>query len=393
MRNGIPYHDFNDVEPVLIEARNLAIRFRHGFIDYHHIFVAMLTTDCMAKQFCGHCNTAEWTSWLQKIYPPNGRQTMDDSLPLTAFAESIIRHASYIADKCNETDFNTVHLLLAILVPADDISSSFEKAGVLFEHVVAAYGMPPFGKFPPVFRSFRQKPYSRWMRFLVSPSSMEKKVAELYGIAYTLWKYEQYDQCIVACNVILSLDANHINSKVLQMHCYLLERDFPAALRHITPLIDLYPGSRDFLLTKASIFDGMGEYGEAASILEELFAKFPEDHAVLNNTGFNLSRKGQYKEAIPFFEKAIAIDPSFAYAWNNMGFAHYKLGAIEQGLSLIDRSLELDKGNSYAYKNKGIISFEQNNKAEALKNFQLALKFRYTEKYGNEVEEWMRKFG
>jgi tetratricopeptide (TPR) repeat protein len=393
MSSSIPDHDFNDVEPVLAEAGKLATQFRHGFIDYHHLFVAMLTTDCMAKKFCDHCNTAEWTSWLQKTYPPNGTQTMEeDSLPLTAVAERIIHHASSIARKCDETDFNSVHLLLAILVPADDISSSFEKEGILFEDVVAAYGKPPFGKFPPVFRPFRQKQYSKWMRFFVSSSSLKKKVAELYGVAYILWKYDQYDQCIDACSVILSLDAGHNSSKALQMYCHFRKRDFQESLRLITPLIGLNPDSKSHLINMAYMYDEMGEYGKASNILDELLAKFPEDRMVFNNKGFNLSRQGKYKEAVPFFEKTIAIDPSFAYPWNNMGFAQYKLGDVEQGLSLIDRSLELDKGNSYAYKNKGIIFFEQNNKAEALKNFQLALKFNYTEKYGGEVEEWMRKF-
>lgn len=387
----------DDLTLVLNESRKLAISFQHGLIDYSHLFVAMLTTDCMAKVFCKHCNVDSWTSWLKNKYPATGTETMEDSLPLTIFAERTIMNGRSITHKCDEDGLNSVHLLLSILTPASEVSTSFLEADITFEDILTGYGKPPFEKFLPAFRWFRKGPYSRWELFFLSADSRKDKVTKLHELAYEAWIYGLYDRCITACQVGLSLDPNYKKLSTLQMNCYSKKRDFPACIQHLTPLIAAEPDAKDLRITLAHCYSEIGEYNKAAGILDELLAVTPENDAaystLLNNKGFNLSLQGRYKESIPFFEKACVLDPAFAYPWDNKGFAQYKLGSVEEGLSSIDKSLQLDKGNSYAYKYKGILFFEQGNKEEALRNFRLALKYNYTELYGNEVEEWMKKMG
>ena len=141
------------------------------------------------------------------------------------------------------------------------------------------------------------------------------------------------------------------------------------------------------------LLDVIGKYGEAANLLEALITEDPDNDNYLNNRGFNLLRQEKYAEAAPFFEKAIQTKPTAPYPQNNLGFTKYKLGKMNEGLALIDSSLELDKGNSHAYRNKGIIFMEQRNKTEARKNFNLALKFGFTEEYDDEVERLLAELG
>jgi tetratricopeptide (TPR) repeat protein len=117
----------------------------------------------------------------------------------------------------------------------------------------------------------------------------------------------------------------------------------------------------------------------------------PDNSTILNNRAFNLYRQGRYAEAIPFYEKAISIDPQFAYPWDNLGFIKYKLGFTEEAFQLIDKALELDRGNSYAYMYKGKIHMEQGNKIQAMENFQLALRYGFTETYGDEVVQLIKQ--
>jgi len=384
-----PIRDENDFHLLLSEARLLSLKFKHGFIHYSHMYVAMLTTNCKANGLCSHSNSREWTDWLQKQYPDDGTNAVDASLPLTVAAELAIRHATSIAQKTEEPNVNSVHLLLAILSFSSEVSKSFDQAGITFEEIVAAYGQKPFKKFPPEIPSVRPAP--AWSRWFKTAATRKQTVEQAHSTAALCLQYTLNDQCISACQIGLSADPENKELSYFMMEAYLNKRAFQEALTFLLAFLDQSPKDKNLRVTLGYIYDELGEYAKAEPVLDQLLAEFPEDDTVLNNAGINRSHQQRYAEAVVLLEKAIAINPAFAYPWNNLGFAKCKLGQITEGLTLIEKSLELDKGNSYAYKNKGIIFFEQGQNDEAVKNFQLALKFGYQEKYGNEVAEYLEK--
>jgi tetratricopeptide (TPR) repeat protein len=387
----MPLPPIQDEDLVLIfaESRALSLKFKHGFIHHTHLYVAMLTTKCKANRLCAHDKPLEWTDRLQKLYPPTGTDAADASLPLTLTAERSVRHAGIISQKTGDTRVNSAHLLMAILSFFSGVSESFDKAGVTFDDVVAAYGQQTFEKFPPPISPVG--PASAWSR-LFTPAKARKKTLEAAIKNATLdLSYALYDQCIADCRVGLSIDPDHAELRHCILVAHFRKRDFREALPLLLPFLEQSPEDKDFRISLAYIYNGTGEYEKAEEVLTQLLVEFPKDEIVLNNLGMSLTHQQRYAEAIVPLEKATALNPAFAYPWDNLGFARCKLGEVSAGLELIDKSLEMDKGNSYAYRNKGIVFFEQNRHGEALKQFQLALKFGYTEKYGSEVSEYLEK--
>jgi tetratricopeptide (TPR) repeat protein len=382
----------NDLNHIMDESRKLAILYKHGFIDYPHFFVALLKTDCNASKFCADLSAEEWETWLQQHYPATGKETMEDSLPLTKFAEHIVRHCYVIVHTMKEETINSTHLLLAMLCMEDEVSRAFQKKGILFEDIAALYYGRPVEKFRAPLPLLRKKPYSTWELFFLTDSRRKELLAQLDFLAYRQHLYEQYDECLTTCRAGLSLAPGHLSLLTLQLYCYVRKREFKQGMLHGAELIKNHPQAYDLMITQSFIYDELGMHQEASEMLNNVLATNPESADALNNKGFNLYLQGQYREAIPYFEKAIAVSPSFAYPYDNLGFVKYKLGEpVTEALALIDKSLELDKSNSYAYKFKGIICMEQGNKGEALKNFQEAQRFGYTKKYGNDVLNYMKQ--
>jgi tetratricopeptide (TPR) repeat protein len=379
-----------DMKLVMDEARKLAIQYRHGLIDYAHLFIAIFSVDCEASRYCKDFETEKWKVWLQDDCPATGNETMADSVPLTVFAGRIIRHAYGIMYTNGDQPLSSVHLLLALLSINCELTEAVSKTGVVFENVAEQYYGKPVKRSSPFKPELRKTPYPAWRKFFITSLSRKKKVQKLYGLAYELYMYRLYEESISVCEAGLSLESDHHNLKLLRCYCYVDNRDFQLALTHVTNLLNDAAAPADLKITLACIYDEIGQHAQAAKILDEILEENPEEATALNNRGFNLYRQGQFAEAVPYYEKAISVDPAFAYPWDNLGFVKYKLGKVEEALDLIDSSLKLDKGNSFAYKYKGIIFLEQNNREEALKNFQLALMYGYTKKYGNEVLELMK---
>ncbi|OQP61882.1 hypothetical protein A3860_30930 [Niastella vici] len=386
----VPGFHSEDITLVMEKARNLAVQYRHGLIDFAHLFVAILSTDSEARAFCQDFNSEKWKAWLQQHYKADSNLTMDDQVPLTVLAEYIIRHANAIKSTNGEVSVCSIHILLALLCIISEVNEAFSRKGIMFEDVAEQYYRKRVERSLPFIAVLPKGPYPAWRKFFITGKSRKEKVRKLYRQAYLLFMYEQYEDCLSVCEAALSLDLGNLDLRYLQLYSSVNTRDFHPALTFAKTFINDHPNPNEFRITLAYIYDELGQYDQSASMLDEILADNPASPTALNNKGFSLYRQGKFAAAIPFYEKAIEADPSFAYPWDNLGFVKYKLGNMEEGLRLIEKALELDKGNSYVYKYKGIILLEQNNRDEALKNFQLALRYGYTKKYGNEVLELMK---
>lgn len=380
--------DFHDV---LAEARKLALEFKHGFIDFNHLYIALFTIDCEARKFRNKINDEDWITWLQEYYPATNNLITDDSWPLTVFAADVIFNANTFVHTYGDDLTSSVHLLMALLCLDCEITQAINRRGIIFEDIAEAYYQKPVERSYPPVSLLKDRPYSKLEKLFINEKAREEKAELLYSQAYELYCYKQYDECLSVCKTGLSLKPDHVNFSRLRISCYTGKRDFKWAEYYVASFLKDHPNDHNYQVTLAFIYDENGRYNEAAQILEKLVFTNPNNSVILNNRAFNLQLQGKYEEAIPFFEKAIAVDATFAYPWNNLGYVYFRIGQIDKGLELINKSLELDKGNSFAYKYKGIIFLEQNNKEEALKNFNTALRYGYTKKYGNEVLALIKK--
>jgi tetratricopeptide (TPR) repeat protein len=384
--------DSADLREVINEAKNLAIDCKHGSIHIDHLLVAMLTTGCVTPKYLVPLSVEDCQTWLSDLYPATSTATDDDSLPLSAEAERIIWHATWLAHQKKEQGANSLHLLLAILSYDNHAAEKAKQAGVIFEDIAAAHYKEPFPRKGPEVNRRRFKKPSALARFFRMAPPIDELGEELHLHAQELWQFQQYDDCIAVCQEGLGLMPAFDRLKILLADCYLGKKDYAHALPLFHELDKQYPDVWAYRYNLAYINDEIGDYQRSEEIITQMLAQYPNDPWVLNNRAFNLYRQGRYQEAIPFYEKAIEITPTWAYPWDNLGFVKYKLGFAEEALQLINKSLELDRGNSYAYMYKGKIYMEQGNNIRAMENFQQALRYRFTATYGYEVIELMKKY-
>lgn len=69
-----------------------------------------------------------------------------------------------------------------------------------------------------------------------------------------------------------------------------------------------------------------GNLSEGATLMKELYKKFPNYHTVLYGMGVCNALQDRFGEAIEFFKKAVDIFPYFTEAHFNMAMAYIKLG-------------------------------------------------------------------
>ena len=380
----------NDIPTILEEAGMLANRFNHGLIDHSHIHVAMLRVPSQASDFCKDINAEELTNWLQHEHPANGSGNATIATLLSEMGERVMQHANMIATSFQQESPTSLHLLLALLSISGPVTDEFTMAGIVYEDIARHLSAnPPEQLYPPI-PVHREKEYSFWEKLIMEKSKKDKELRTLYRSAVAFAVYGKFEECLSVCRIALSLDARNYSFRKLKMDCHIWLRDFNNAL----PIaVDLYmelpdlPAQSDL----AFVYAELDRHEEAGKLYHKMIDERPDDILSLNNLGFSLQQQGRYQDAIPFYERAIAANPYFAFPVDNLGFVLYRSGQQEKGLELINRSLEMHKGNAYAYKYRGIIFMEQGNKEEAVRNFQLALRYQYTKLYGDEVLNLLRK--
>lgn len=381
----------NELTAVLLQTRKLVIDMKHGFIGNDHLLLAMLTSACLASKYLNAIEIPPLEKLVSESYPATASHTLKDDLALTIVSERTIKHAYAIAKTNDELSINSVHLLLAMLSYEDTIvKTTLDKAGILIEDITADYFKKPVKSFQAPIKAIRTKPYNKMGILLLNITGKKSdQIKELYHNALYLYWYYLYHEAISVCNVGLTLSPNHAGFKDLIAYSTYQLRDYKTTLHIMQQLIDSNPDQNniDYKISMAYMYEMTGNLNQSAEILDGILLQDPDNALVLNNKGFNLAAQEKYAESIPYLEKAIAIDPTMAFALNNLGFSKFRTGETNEAISLIDKSLTLHKGNSYAYKNKGIILTETGNKEEALKYFKLALKYGYTEKYGDEVSQ------
>jgi tetratricopeptide (TPR) repeat protein len=381
----------DDCRPVINQARLLSLRWKHGFINYDHLFAAICTTPCLASVYLAGADITAWELFVNELYPPQPSINHQHDVPLTIHAERVIKNAFQLAALEEKSDINTVHLLLSILSYNNDVSTGLSSLGILYADIAAQYYKKPAPLISPRIPPARTNVYSKWERFLTTRRMQTKQVGALWINACDLFMYGQYDDCLTVCKVALSFSPENTEFLLKLINCYTKKRDFGSALQPMATLATAQPANQSYLFTLSYIEGELGNMAEALFLLEKLLEKAPRNKNFLNRMGYFLLREEKYEAARTYLEKAVLADNSFTHSLNNLGYVTYKLGQTKEGLALINQSIAADKSNALAYRNKAVIAIEQNQPTEALENMRLALKFGFTDLYGDEVLELLKK--
>lgn len=139
------------------------------------------------------------------------------------------------------------------------------------------------------------------------------------------------------------------------------------------------------------VLDELNEPEEAKRLLKKIVAQDSLSYQAIMNLGFISSNNEQYEEALYYLNKALEIKPNEAYTLSNLSFVKLMLSKPNEALVDINKSLKLNKGNSYAYKNRALILLELNENTKACEDLNSAINYGYTEFYGPEVKELIKK--
>jgi tetratricopeptide (TPR) repeat protein len=374
-----------DIQPVIAESRLIAISYGHEYIHTDHLFVAMLRRNCLASQFLGAVDADACEQATRQLHPVTSRYREQDTLPLTQEAERVIGHAARIAQAMAENTFNSVHVLLAFVLYDNPIKFTIEQAGWVVDHIVQQYANRPDPFVPPAPPLVPPNSVSRIVWALTSKEQKHKHLSALYDHVLLLKSYDALEDCIQVCRTALSLNPGDVNFMWMLAYSLYKTNDYSG----LSPLLDQLLTTPSYrkaaLYLQAELKAVQGDRTSLITLLKQLLEDTPDNVNYLNNLGLCLSQEQEFSSAVPYLEKAVQLNPKHANAHCNLGYALFKLGDKEAGIAAINRSLSLNKSNSYAYWHLGVIYLDSGDKETARENLQLALKYKYTERYGDEA--------
>lgn len=124
---------------------------------------------------------------------------------------------------------------------------------------------------------------------------------------------------------------------------------------------------------------------EAASLLEQVAARSPQDAAAHNNYGNVLRDLGRYSKALGCYDRAIAILPDYPDAHYNRGVTLHDLCRDEEALASYERAINLKPDYASAWNNRGATLRSLGRPEEALANYARAIAIQpaYAEAHNN----------
>jgi tetratricopeptide (TPR) repeat protein len=378
-----------DLQNIVSTSREIAISNHHRYIHTDHLFMAMLQQHCLAAPFLNKIDRRKWADITSNHPSSVTTVALSDSLPLTIDAERILMHAWTFAFSREKTTTNSVDLLLAMLAYDNPIKDDLSRAGWLLDHILQQqYGADiTFPTLPLKERTTISK--LRWT--LMSKEKRDEVVSRLHRHALILIKYYMYEEVREICNTVLAVSKEHADFITLLALITYHQRDYSLVYPLLEKLEQFSSKIEWCQQMRTNIEAKKGNYTPSILRLEQQLTAEPENIIFLNDIGYYLSKQGKFTVAVSNLEKAIQLAPNYGYAYNNLGFALYRLGNQQSGINAIRQSLELDMGNPYTYKNLGIIYMEIGDNVNAKEQFELALKYRYTALYDNEVLELLEQ--
>ncbi|WP_207460984.1 tetratricopeptide repeat protein [Azospirillum sp. SYSU D00513] len=96
------------------------------------------------------------------------------------------------------------------------------------------------------------------------------------------------------------------------------------------------------LLQQAALLQRQNRMNEAAAVLSEARARFPQDTDVRFAIGNFLFARGQAKAAAAQFRQTLALEPGYAQAHHNLGIVLKRLGQLACAAASLTRALRVD---------------------------------------------------
>ncbi|MEO6069553.1 MAG: tetratricopeptide repeat protein [Chitinophagaceae bacterium] len=148
---------------------------------------------------------------------------------------------------------------------------------------------------------------------------------------------------------------------------------FEKAIAACDSVLQTYPGQIDALQLKADLLKELGKDEEAMATLEKAYEVAPFDAAVTQNLAFEYAEAGNPK-VLPLADSLIKANSKEGHAepYYFKGIYYSNIGNAAEAVKQFDEAIRHNYNFMNAYINKGIVYFDQKNYAAAFKVFSLA---------------------
>lgn len=171
-----------------------------------------------------------------------------------------------------------------------------------------------------------------------------------------------------------------------QGSAYVYLREFDSAIYILRQALALDSSQIGIWNNLANAYQEADKKEEALYCLNKLVALDPNFVGGYINLGLWYQHEEQHKKAIAQFNKAISIDPQLPLGYSNRAYSYLKTNKVKEAMMDINKSIQMYPSNAYAYRIRGEIYLAQKDQAKACEDWQLAVKLKYTEMYGDDVE-------
>lgn len=182
-------------------------------------------------------------------------------------------------------------------------------------------------------------------------------------------------------------DSIKLQNYVNQGSAFLYLREFDSAKHILQYALEIDSTSIGIWNNLGNTYQEMGDEQNAFRCLQKVIEIDPNFIGGYINLGIWYQDKDKHNEAIQNFNKAIAIDKNLALGYSDRAYSYLKTNKIKDALSDINKSLKMYNSNSYAYRIRGEIYLAQKEYNKACEDLKLAEKLKYTEMYGDAVEQ------
>lgn len=170
----------------------------------------------------------------------------------------------------------------------------------------------------------------------------------LFHLAHSYLNLDDLEKSEEMANGLLKIDPDDENAYFLMSQIYFSKSDFKKALEFINKAISIYPYEADFFGQKSYIQLNEKNYESSLNFANEGLALDPNNKLCLNARVQALTKLERTEEAASTIENLLEKDPENVYSHANVGWSKLENGNTKEALHHFKEALALDPNFDYA---------------------------------------------
>lgn len=195
----------------------------------------------------------------------------------------------------------------------------------------------------------------------------------LMNLGWAYWHVHAYNQSWKVWDLLAKLDPRNPTYIRLLAELEIERKNYDKALALTDRALAVSPGDRDTLLVKARTLERLDRDPEAAKILDDLLARYPDYPPVLYANADRLAARGKLGAALELFDQLVHMQPKAVPYRRGRAAVLYRLGHYEEALAEWKALADADPPDEKSMINLGWAAWADKHYDEAMKYGQKLL--------------------